>query len=414
VREPPAPAVRQELALTGTFVLFGLVIASFFPFFALFLDSRGLDPSEIGVVVAVMAIARIGSNPVWGSLADARLGRRTVLRITLATGAAAALLLSAFGHTLVSVLLTATLLAACNGSVGPNIDALALTHLGQERMSNYGRIRAWESMSYAAACVLFGVLLQRVGVTWLMAVNALSMAAVLAWTLTLAADRPEHRAEHGRMGAVGAVFRTAPRFWGFLAGSLVLWTGFNGAWNFLALRIESRGGGPLLIGIGTALGGLVEVAVMLSSGRLIRRFGLRSIYALGAATYATAFVLWGLVTSAVLVSVLTVFEGIGFSLLFSSGVQIVGRMLPESLYSTGQSLVSTVAFGMAPIVGGAVGGLVYQQLGAPVLYVGAAVLALAGGAVVWLTLGGRAFRPGAAADRPGEVSAPAPGAAGQP
>ena len=34
-------------------------------------------------VVAVMAIGRIGANPVWGSLADARLGRRRVVRLGL-------------------------------------------------------------------------------------------------------------------------------------------------------------------------------------------------------------------------------------------------------------------------------------------------------------------------------------------
>jgi PPP family 3-phenylpropionic acid transporter len=410
---------RDRLALTGMFVLFGLVIASFFPFFALFLDERGLDPSEIGVVVAAMAAARIATNPVWGSLADTRLGRRSVLRMTLAGGVVAATLLSAFGDGLTTVLLTGTLLAAFNGSVGPNIDALALTHLGRERMTNYGRIRAWESMSYATACIAFGALLQRIGVTWLMAVNAASMGAVLLWTLTLTPDRPAHRAEHGRMGAVGAVFRTAPRFWGFLAGSLVLWTGFNGAWNFLALRIESRGGGPLLIGIGTALGGLVEVTVMLASGRLIRRVGLRIVYGLGALAYATVFLLWGLVRSAVLVSVLATFEGLGFALLFTSSVQIVGRLLPQSLYSTGQSLISTVSFGVAPIVGGAVGGLVYQHLGPQSLYMGASVLAVAGGVVVWQTLGGPAFRPDregagtAAAGRIGPAAAP-PGEAGLP
>ncbi len=410
---------RDRVALTGTFVLFGLVIASFFPFFALFLHDRGLDPSEIGVVVATMAVARIATNPVWGSLADTRLGRRSVLRMTLAGGIVAASLLSAFGHGLTAVVVTATLLAACNGSVGPNIDALALTHLGPERMTNYGRIRAWESMSYATACIAFGALLQGVGVTWLMAVQAACMGAVLLWTLTLPADRPAHRAEHGRMGAVGAVFRTAPRFWGVLAGSLVLWTGFNGAWNFLALRIESRGGGPLLIGIGTALGGLVEFTVMLASGRLIRRVGLRIVYGLGAVAYATVFLLWGVVRSAVLVSVLATFEGLGFALLFTSSVQIVGRLLPQSLYSTGQSLISTVAFGIAPIVGGAVGGLVYQHLGPQSLYMGASVLALAGGLVVWQTLGGPAFRParpgtetpgagpfGPAAAPPGEAGLP--------
>jgi PPP family 3-phenylpropionic acid transporter len=330
----------------------------------------------------------------------------------------AAILLSAFGHGIALVLAPAMLLACFNGQIGPNIDALALAHLGDSRMSGYGRIRAWESMSYAAACIGFGLFLQSVGVTWLMIVHAGCMLAVLVWTLTLASDRPEHRTKHGRLGTVGAVFRASPRFWGYLAGALVLWTGFNGAWNFLALRIESRGGGPLLIGIGTALGGLVEVGVLLGSARLMRRIGLRAVYLTGSAVYALAFALWGLVQSPVVVSLLTVFEGFGFALLFTSSVLIVGKLVPKELYSTGQTLSSTVGFGVGPIVGGAVGGLVFQHLGARTLYLGAAVLAICGGTIVWTTLSGPAFRPGGLQE--GEWAAPEgpatipPGQAGLP
>jgi PPP family 3-phenylpropionic acid transporter len=408
------PSLPASPAITGMFVLFGLVIASFFPFFALFLSGRGLSPSEIGLVVAAMAIVRIGANPIWGSLADARIGRRRVVQMGLVGGIAAALVLSWLGHDLAGVLVPAVVLAAFNGQIGPNIDALALVSLGEHRMSDYGRIRAWESFSYAIACIAFGALLQATGVTWLMSVNAGAMAAVLLWSSTLPPDRPARRIHHGRMGTVGAVFRESPRFWGFLAGAFILWTGFNAAWNFFALRVEIGGGGPLLVGIGTSLGGAIEVGMMLWSPRLLRRVGLRHVYAAGAVVYAVTFLLWGLVSDPVAVALLAAFEGCGFSLLFTSSVVIVGRLVPEGLYSTGQSMSSTASFGVAPIVGGALGGLLFQHLGPLTLYVGASVLALIGGAVVWLTLSGPAFtRPataaGTRADLPAApIEAPAP------
>ena len=222
---------------------------------------------------------------------------------------------------------------------------------------------------------------------------------MLVWTtIAVRPDRPKQPAQHGRLGAVGAVFRTAPRMWGFLVATLLVWTGFNGAWNFVGLKIEE----PLLIGVGTALGGLTEVGVMRLSSRLHRRMGLRKVYALGCLVYATGFLLWGLVESRTIVSLLAVFEGAGFSLLFTTSILVVGKLLPSTLYSTGNSIGAMVGFGIGPIIGAGLGGVVYGRLGSTTLFIGSAVLALLGGVAALVALRiPRARYPsgGAASDR---------------
>jgi len=379
------PAVQPQIAIRGVFVLFGITIAAFFPFLALFLSDRGLSASAIGVVIAAMAVARLVSNPVWGHVADTALGRRTTLQIGLAGGAAAALCL--FGvEAWLAILTAAVVFAAFQSATGPNIDAVALEHLGDERMSDYGRIRSWESLSYAVGCFAIGLLLQGVGTHWTMVVYALGSLALLAWSFTLRRDRPTRLEHHGRLGSVGAAFRAAPSFWRFLVAALLVWTGFNAAWNFFALKIASEGGGAFLVGLGTALGGLCEVPMMRVSSRLQRRWGLRRVYCLGCLIYALGFLLWGLVDQPTIVSLLTVFEGMGFSLLFTTSVVVVGRLLPSSLYSTGQSMVQTVGLGVAPILGAGIGGVVFQNLGPLTLYVGASSLAVAGAVAAWFAL----------------------------
>lgn len=377
--------VRPAAAVQGLFITFGFVIAAFFPFLALYLDGKGLSESEIGLVIAAMAVARIVLNPVWGHLADTTLGRRTTLQIGLVAATGFALVLSR-ADGLAAVAAAGFLLAGAMVTSGPNIDAIALEHLGEDRMSDYGRIRGWESLSYAAGCLILGAVLQAWGVRWAMPIYAVASLGVLAWSFTIAHDRPKHLGGHGKLGAVGAVFREAPRFWGFLAALFLVWTGFNAAWNFIALKIASEGGGPWLIGIGTAAGGLVEVYVMRLSSRLQRRWGLRRVYALGCLIYACGFLLWGAISNPTIVSLLTVFEGMAFSLLFTTGVVVVGRLLPSSLYSTGNSVAQMVGFGLGPILGAGVGGFVFQRAGPVVLYSGASALALAGGAVAWFAL----------------------------
>ena len=394
----PSPSV----AVQGLFLTSGFVIAAFFPFLALYLqDSKGFSESEIGLVVATMAVARVILNPLWGQLADTTLGRRTTLQIGVA-GACAMSLFLASVQGVVPVAVVAFLLAGSMVTFGPNVDAIALEHLGDARMSDYGRIRAWESLSYAVGCIVFGALLQSWGVAWAMPFSALASVLVLAWSFTVRRDRPRHVSTgDGKLGAVGAAFRTAPRLWGYLAALFLVWAGFNAAWNFISLKIVSLGGGALLIGIGTAAGGLVEVPMMRYSSRLHARFGLRKVYVMGALIYASGFLLWGLIDDPTIVSLLTVFEGVAFSLLFTTGVVVVGRLLPSSLYSTGNSIAQAVGFGLGPIVGAGIGGYVYQHAGPGVLYPAASMLALAGAVVAWFALAIPEL------DRPGAEDVPA-------
>lgn len=384
---PPASRARVSpaAAVQVLFVLFGVAIAAFFPFLALFLSDRGLSPGRIGVVIAVMAAARIASSPVWGHVADTSLGRRTTLQIgAVGAGVVAIALFLVEGYA--SIVVLGFAFAAFSTTTGPNLDAIALEHLGDERMGDYGRIRGWESLSYAVSCLLIGLLLERTGPAWTMPIYAAGSLSVAAWAFTLRHDRPAHRARHGRLGAVGAVFREAPKFWQFMISLLLVWTGFNAAWNFIALKIEQGGGGPLLVGVGAALGGLVEVPVMRLSSRLGREWGLRRVFVLGCSIYAFGFLLWGLIENPTVVSLLTVFEGMAFGLLFTTGVVIIGKMLPSWLYSTGQSMWVTASFGVAPILGAGIGGWVFETYGTVTLYVGASCLALAGAGVAWIAL----------------------------
>ena len=221
-------------------------------------------------------------------------------------------------------------------------------------MHAYGRIRGWESFTYALSCLACGLLFEAIGLDLNMVIYAAVCLVVLAWSTTLRVPTVLHVGEHGRLGAVGTVLGESPRFRSFLSATLLLWFGFSGAWNFIPLKILDQGGGPLLIGFGAALGGLVEVPMMRSSSNLSERFGIRAVFMAGCIVYALGFLLWGLVDDPQVLSILTFLEGIAFALVFTMSVVIVGKLVTPTLYSTGQAVAATVGFGVAPILGGLV------------------------------------------------------------
>ena len=230
-------------------MVFGFVIAAFFPFFTIYLQGRGLSADQIGIVIAATALARIIGNPIWGHYADTRMGRLTAFQIgTIGAGVFAAAMNLVDG--LAAITIMAAIVAAFWVATGPNIDSIALVHLGDEAMADYGRLRGWMSASYALGCLMFGAILEAAGVEWAMPIYAVASLVVFAWSTTIVRDKPKDVEAHGRLGTVGAVFKAAPRFWGFLAAALLVWVGFNAAWNFISLKIVREGGGPFLIGSG--------------------------------------------------------------------------------------------------------------------------------------------------------------------
>ena len=99
--------------------------------------------------------------------------------------------------------------------------------------------------------------------------------------------------------------------------------------------------------------------------------------------YAAASFAWAFVTSPLAVSAIRVGIGVGFGLTYVTLVVITGTLVPERLTNTGQTLQQICSQGLAPIVGGLVGGFVYEHIGARQLFLGSAAGIVAGIAIVW-------------------------------
>ncbi len=383
--------LHPGLSVRGLFVITGVAIAAYFPYYGLLLERRGLRPDEIGLVLGAMAAARVVVNPLWGHAADARLGRVLTERVAALAAAAAGVALYVAGNAIGAILAVSVMLASFHAAIVPMGDSIALDYLGADNIGDYGQIRLWSSVGFALAAVAFGAVFEVTGVGPMPLVYGAGMVALALWSTTIARDAPGFTDHAGRFGSVGATLRAAPRLVPFLGGVLLVGTAFGAAWSFLPLRIVGRGGGPFLVGFAAAAGAITEVPVMGYTSRLVRRLSLRGIYVLGCVAYAGVFTAWALVRDPLAVSLLNIFEGGGFALLYVGGVVVVGRMVPPELRATGQSLIQMTQFGLGSVLGASIGGFVFGRLGPPALFAGGALLALVAAVVVWVTLRPPAF-----------------------
>lgn len=385
--------------LATLYALAGISLGLILPFTVPLLAERGLGAVEIGLVMSLTGVAALVSYPVWGAIADGWLGRRRTVAVAALLAACGGVSLMLAGQDPLALALALTVVIVGTLAWNPLIDALALAVLG-DGSSDYGRLRLWGSLGWAASAVSAGVAWTLVGPTPVFlafVVAALLVSGLVLLPLprevgsTSAGDGSADEARPPLRSWLPLV--TTPLMLGFLLGLLVTSLGEHASWRFIGLRILDEGGGVFLIGLAASLPALVEVPVFLSSRRLASHFGLRRLFVVGAAVAALIMGLIAVAPEPWMVAGLRTLDGVSYAMRYTAMVLIVGALLPRSLFAFGQSVAWFVYAGIAPIVADAAGGLIYETLGAEALFLATMVALAVGGAIVWLVLRGPRFGP---------------------
>ena len=367
------------------YVLLLVAVSAFIPFYVLLLRGRGLSPDQIGLVLALTSLAGVVSTPFWSHAADARFGTVRTLQAACSVAAVMALVLTGVGSSVVAIALTAALLGAAQGPQTALTDALALRQLGAARLTQYGKFRLWGSIGWGVGAIFFGAVFERAGLGSMLAAYAVGIAVYAVYVSRFPNARPEpgQPTSASRLGTIGTVLRSSPKLGAFLVGVLIFGTSTHAAADFIPLRIASGGGGPFLVGIAAGVSAFVEIPFMHASHPLVERFGMRAVFTAGAAVYVAASVSWALVTDPGSLAVVRIAIGIAFGLTYVTLVMMAGRLVPERFRNTGQALLSMCSFGLAPVLGGAIGGVIYQRIGPVHLFSASAVGIVIGGSVVY-------------------------------
>src|SRR6202035_33477 len=123
--------------------------------------AKGLDASEIGIVLAAPMVARVLVVPLSTRLAD-RLGRQSQALVATALASVAAFALVGGTSGFAAILGAYALAATAIAPVLPLGDALALRAL-RGRMPRYGPVRLWGSVTFIVANLGGGLLLAWLG-----------------------------------------------------------------------------------------------------------------------------------------------------------------------------------------------------------------------------------------------------------
>jgi PPP family 3-phenylpropionic acid transporter len=371
--------MSPSFRLSAYFGAYFLYAGAFVPYFALYLAARDFGAVEIAVVMAMPQLARIAAPTFWGWLADrSGAGRAIVIGSALVLVVGYPLIDAAEGVLAVAlVMLAMSLLSA--GAL-PIVEALTLSSL-EGRGERYGPIRVWGSIGFIAGVLGTGMWLDTHAPRSLLGVVVVLAAVALAVSLLL----PPARVSVGAGGAearLGDVLRRADVI-ALLAACSCMSAAHGALYGFFSLHAEALGYSKTAIGALWTLGVLAEIVVFLAWPQLARRYSLRVLLIASFLCAAARFAAigWGTQVLALLIAA-QLLHAATFGVFHAASVAAVHRWFTGRLQARGQTLYSSLSYGLGGGAGLLIAGWSWEALGPGLSFTLSAAFALAGAALV--------------------------------
>ncbi|MGP9802592.1 MFS transporter [Rheinheimera sp. NSM] len=366
-------SARPALVL-AYFTYFG-VLGIFVPYFGLFLDGRGLNSADIGLLLAIVTASRIVGPSVWALVAERSGKPLTVMRVGALLAAIGWLSSFAdygfwpllYGFALFSFFWTAIL---------PQLEVSAFAFLNDDTQA-YGRIRTAGSVGYIVLVMLGGWLFERYGSEFLPLSALLFLLLLLASLfllpkVTVSAELSSETVSFSKLIKNSVLLR-------FMLAALLLQMSFAPFYGFFTLYSRDLGYSGTQTGLFIGLAVAAEIVAFYFAGSLMRNRSYRTLLTV---CYGLTVLRWYLLATVAdnvwLLCFSMLLHAGSFAIAHSCAMQFIQQFFPKKLRSRGQAMYAGVIFGGGGAIGAYFSGVLWQNGdGAALTFSIAALLALA-------------------------------------
>ena len=333
-------AVRLAFFYAAIFASIGI----FLPYWPLWLEFRGLSPSEIGLIIGASFWPRIVTSLLIPHLAD-RLGKRRSAMVWLT----ALTLLGLVGFALVSEFWLFMLLSLITGATWASIlplgEAISLHQTARYELS-YGRVRLWGSMTFILMSIGGGYALDLFGASIIFAlILGLTFLTLIACVTMPDVDGTPQAADGLHLSLL---FRRL-ELWQLVIASGLIQVSHAVFYGFGTIHWRAAGHGEATIGWLWAEGVIAEVLLFMWGARLIGRVSNRQLIMIAGALAALRWTLNGFSASLPLLVVTQALHAASFALTYLATLHYLRDTTPPELQASAQGFYS--AIGLAPLFG---------------------------------------------------------------
>jgi MFS family permease len=138
--------------------------------------------------------------------------------------------------------------------------------------------------------------------------------------------------------------------------------------TYLLLYMKALGADATLIGFSLTISTVSEVPMFFFADRILRRFKWRGLLIIALVIYIARLLLYSVVASPAIIVVIQLLHGFTVPAIWAAGISFVAEAAPPGLEATSQAVFAGVLNGLAAATGAYLGGVVYQNYGAVVMF----------------------------------------------
>lgn len=345
------------------FLFFGGV-ASFQPYLVLFYQSLDFTGAQIGFLVGLAPLITIFTMPIITGIADTRNRHRLVMSFALMS-VVLMLIVLPFLTSFVTVFIVVTLAIVLFAPIVPLAASATMYMLG-ERKDLFGRLRLGGTFGFGIAATIVGSVVQANGLKFAFwSAAALFFAGFILSLGLIHGDNVTRKSTDWRKAAE---LLKNPHFVIFLLIGLTCGITFVTINTYLFPYMKTLGADETVMGLALTFGTLAEVPVLFFVNNFIKRFKAEAVLLFAMAMTGLRFVLLALAPTATIVLLVQLLNGFNYPLLMVAGVTYADEHAPDGFRATSQGLFNVAVGGLGSAIGGFIGGLLVDSIGAEGMY----------------------------------------------
>ena len=344
------------------FILAGM--AAYRPFMVLYFQSLSFTGAQIGLLTGLAPLITLVSLPLMTAFADRTNRHKLVMGLSLVIMILGLILfpsittfLPLFGLTILTTISFALLMSLASS---------ASMFMLEKRKELFGRIRLGGTIGYSFAAILAGALVENYGLKFAFwgAAGLFFIAFIINQKLVHGEEVSETPVAKGRASEL----LRKPHFILFLVISFSGGISFATISTFLFPYMKELGAPESMMGLALTIGTIAEVPLLFFAGRFIRRYSAYTLLIFSLAMTSLRFLLLAIAPTPILVLFVQLLNGFNYPLLMVAGVTYADDHAPQGFRATAQGLFNASMGGVGAAIGGFMGGILFESMGAKGMY----------------------------------------------